>query len=123
MTFENDHFRISPVAQWVRIHLPMQGTQVRSLAQEDSTCCKATKPVRLYYRSLRAWSLCSATRDSATAHRSWRKPSKVMKTQHSATPNQKNENKVSHLESLKFSCSQGYHCLSSLKTREGLWGT
>ena len=36
MTFENDHFRISPMPQWVRIHLPMQGTQVRFLAQEDS---------------------------------------------------------------------------------------
>ena len=31
------------VAQWIRIHLPMQGTQVRSLVQEDPTCCGATK--------------------------------------------------------------------------------
>ena len=46
MTFENDHFRISPMPQWVRIHLPMQGTQVRFLAQEDSTCHKASKPVQ-----------------------------------------------------------------------------
>ena len=28
-----------------RIHLPMQETQVRSLVQEDPTCCGATKPV------------------------------------------------------------------------------
>ena len=35
----------SLVAQWLRIRLPMQGTQVRSLVQEDPTCCRATKPV------------------------------------------------------------------------------
>ena len=33
------------VAQWKRIHLPMQETWVRSLIQ-DPTCCAATKPVR-----------------------------------------------------------------------------
>ena len=32
------------VAQWIRIHLPVQGTQVRSLVQEYSTCLGATKP-------------------------------------------------------------------------------
>ena len=32
-------------AQWERIHLPMQETQVRSQIQEDPTCCEATKPV------------------------------------------------------------------------------
>ena len=35
----------SLVAQWLRIRLPMQGTQVRSLVQEDPTCRGATKPV------------------------------------------------------------------------------
>ena len=35
----------SLVAQWLRICLPMQGTQVRALVQEDPTCCGATKPV------------------------------------------------------------------------------
>ena len=31
--------RTSLVAQWLRIHLPMQGTQVRSLVRElDPTC-------------------------------------------------------------------------------------
>ena len=35
----------SPVAQWLRIHLPMQGTWVRALVQEDPTCRGATKPV------------------------------------------------------------------------------
>ena len=32
------------VAQWIRIHLPMQGTQVRSLVWDDSTCCGTTTP-------------------------------------------------------------------------------
>ena len=39
----------SLVAQWLRIHLPMQGTWVRALVQEDTTCCGATKPVRHNY--------------------------------------------------------------------------
>ena len=29
----------------VKNRLPMQGTRVRSLVQEDPTCCGATKPV------------------------------------------------------------------------------
>ena len=33
-----------PVAQWLRIRLPMQGTRVRSLVREDPTCRGATKP-------------------------------------------------------------------------------
>ena len=33
------------MAQWLRIYLPMQGTQVWSLVQEDPTCRRATKPV------------------------------------------------------------------------------
>ena len=39
----------SLVAQWLRIHLPMQGTRVQFLVQEDSTCHGATKPVRHKY--------------------------------------------------------------------------
>ena len=31
------------VVQWIRIHLPMQETQVQSLVWEDSTCHRATK--------------------------------------------------------------------------------
>ncbi|KAJ8788853.1 hypothetical protein J1605_005149 [Eschrichtius robustus] len=37
------------VAQCLRIRLPMQGTQVRALVQEDPTCRGATKPVRHNY--------------------------------------------------------------------------
>ena len=40
-------YRISLVVQGIRIHLPIQGTQVRSLVREDPTCCVATKPTCL----------------------------------------------------------------------------
>ena len=33
------------VVQWLRICLPIQGTQIPSLVREDSTCCVATKPM------------------------------------------------------------------------------
>ena len=39
----------SLVAQWLRIRLPVQGTQVRALVQEDATCRGATKPMRHNY--------------------------------------------------------------------------
>ena len=40
---------VSLVVQWLRISLPMQGTQVQALVQEDPTCCRATKPERHNY--------------------------------------------------------------------------
>ena len=33
------------MVQWLRIHLPKQGTQVQSAAEEDSICFGTTKPV------------------------------------------------------------------------------
>ena len=33
------------VAQWLRVRLPMQGTRVQALVQEDPTCRRATKPI------------------------------------------------------------------------------
>ena len=39
----------SLVVQWLRIHLPMQGTGVRALVWEDPICHRATKPVRHNY--------------------------------------------------------------------------
>ena len=33
------------VVQWLKNHLPVQGTQVRSLVREESTCHGATKPM------------------------------------------------------------------------------
>ena len=41
--------RASLVVQWFRIHLPMQGTQVQFLVQEDSTGHRTTKPVHHSY--------------------------------------------------------------------------
>ena len=41
----------SLVAQWLRICLPMQGTQVRALVWEDPTCRGATRPVSHSYRA------------------------------------------------------------------------
>ena len=40
---------VSLVAQWLRIHLPVQGTRVRALVLEDATCRGATKPVHHNY--------------------------------------------------------------------------
>ena len=34
----------SLVAQWLRIHLPMQETQVRALVQEAPTCAEQLSP-------------------------------------------------------------------------------
>ena len=39
----------SLVAQWLRIHLPMQGTWVRALVRDDPTCLGATKLMRHNY--------------------------------------------------------------------------
>ena len=46
---KNTHCWNSLVAQWLRICLPMQGTQVQALAREDPTCRGAMKPVRHNY--------------------------------------------------------------------------
>ena len=32
------------MVQWLRIRLPVQGTQVRVLVREDPTCHRATRP-------------------------------------------------------------------------------
>ena len=41
--------RTSLVVQGLRIRLPMQGTWVRALVQEDPTCHGATKPLHHNY--------------------------------------------------------------------------
>ena len=54
LSYSNDTHLLLPLitlldipwwVQWLRIHLPGQGTQVQSLAWEDHTCWEATKPV------------------------------------------------------------------------------
>ena len=42
------------MAQWLRIHLPMQGTWVRALVQEDPTCHGVTKPIAPQLLSLQS---------------------------------------------------------------------
>ena len=46
---QNQAVGASLVVQWLRIHLPMQGTWVQALVREDPTCHRATKPVRYIY--------------------------------------------------------------------------
>ena len=45
MKLSKKGYGTSLVAQWLRICLPMHGTWVRALVQEDPTCRGATKPV------------------------------------------------------------------------------
>ena len=54
----------SRVVQWIRVHLPMQGTQVRSLVWEDPTCLKQLSPSTPTTEPA-LWSPCSA-REAST---------------------------------------------------------
>ena len=49
LVVKNSLPKASPVVQWLRIHLVMQGTLVPSLIQKDSTCRGATKLERHNY--------------------------------------------------------------------------
>ena len=40
------YHRASRVVEWLRVHLPMQGTRVRAPVREDPTCHGAARPVR-----------------------------------------------------------------------------
>ena len=46
---KNNSDGASLVAQWLRIHLPMQGTRVRALVWEDPTCRGTAGPVSHNY--------------------------------------------------------------------------
>ena len=48
------------MAQWLRVHLPMQGTRVRAQVREDPACRGAAGPL-----GLRVQSLCSAVGEAA----------------------------------------------------------
>ena len=68
----------SLVAQWIKIHQPMQRSRVQSLVQEDFTCHEATKPIcyNCWTSTLKptsnnywspcswAWGLCSAPKEA-----------------------------------------------------------
>ena len=45
------YFGASLVTQWLRIHLPMQGTWFQALVRKDPTCRGATKPMCHTYRA------------------------------------------------------------------------
>ena len=47
--FRVSFFGTSPVVQWLRIHLAVQGTRVPSLVREDPTWHGATKPMHHKY--------------------------------------------------------------------------
>ena len=60
--------RNSLAVQWLRICLAMQGTWIRSLVQEDSTCCGAAKPTHHnYWACTLEPSLCNAKLPQAEA--------------------------------------------------------
>ena len=48
-TVKNKTTGTSLVVQWTGIRLPMQGTPVQALTQEDPTCLGVTKPVCYSY--------------------------------------------------------------------------
>ena len=77
----------TPLVQWIRICLPMQGTWVWSLVQEYSTCHEATKLVHHNYWSLCSWSLCFTTREAAAI----RGPGTITKSSHAAAKTQRNQ--------------------------------
>ena len=57
--FEELCLRTCLVLEWIRIRLPVQGTWVRSLVQEDPTCHGATKPVMPQLRHKEATAMSS----------------------------------------------------------------
>ena len=65
----------SPMVPWLGICLPMQETQVPPPVQEDSTCCRAIKPVHQNYLSqlatARATREAAAMRSPHTTTREW----------------------------------------------------
>ena len=67
----------SLMTQWLRIRLPREGTWVQSLAWEDSTCQRATRPVcvsqlRSPRLQLHPRSATRSYRSEKPAHRNWR---------------------------------------------------
>ena len=77
----------SPVAQWLGVRLPMQGTRVRAPVREDPTCRGAARPVSHNYWACasgacapqrerpRQWEARAPRWRVATTRRNWRKPS------------------------------------------------
>ena len=77
---KNKTTRTSLVIQWLRIRLPTQGTRVRSLVQEDSTCLWAPRP--MCHNDCNHWSL------SAQEPTLWTRGATALRSPHSATGEQ-----------------------------------
>ena len=63
---ERGNLRTSLVVQWLRIHLPTQGTLVPSLLWKDSTCRRADKPCATAAEALTPESRSSPARGTST---------------------------------------------------------
>ena len=68
--YKNKLVGTSLVVQWLRTHLPLQGTRVWALIQEDPTCHRATKPMRHNYL---AWAL------EPASHNYWARVPQLLK--------------------------------------------
>ena len=77
-----------PGVQWLRIRLPMQGTWVQSLAQENPTCHGATKPMHCNY-----WS--PSALESVLHKRSHRSEKPALHNER-ATPARRNQTMPAH---------------------------
>ena len=73
---------VSLVVQWLRLHLRIRGTQVRSLVQEESAYHRAAEPKCYNYRAQAPWSSRSAARE-ATAVGNQRPTAKIAPARHS----------------------------------------
>ena len=71
--FKKPRWRASLVVQWLRIRLPMQGTQVQALVWEDPTCHRATNPMHHNY-----WA-CTLEH---TSHNYWARVPQLLKPAH-----------------------------------------
>ena len=119
---------------WIRIHLPVEGTQVQSLDQEDSTCFRVTKLVcHDYWAHWSPWHLdpISTTRQAVTV----RAPSTATKNRpcslkpdqipHShKDPVQPNMNKQIHYNSKDLEITQSasticFMCVSGIQGWQG----
>ena len=69
----NRWLKTSLVVQWLRIHLPMQGSRVWSLTREDPMCLGATKPMSHNY-----W----ASAPEPGTHNSWVHVLQLQKPEH-----------------------------------------
>ena len=93
-------FQTSLVVQQLRIHRPMQRTQVRSPVWEDPTCQGVTKPVAPQLTKLTCSRACCSTTREAAAVRSPRSP-QLQKSPCTATKAQGSQTQI-HKNKISF---------------------